>query len=78
MEVLFDLDTEAKDLAAELGLNLVRAGTVGSHPKFVTMIRELVEERIAGKSRKVIGEFGPSHDVCPVDCCLYTPTRPTG
>ncbi len=76
MEVLFDLDTEAKDLAAELGLNLVRAGTVGSHPKFVTMIRELVEERIAGGPRLAIGEFGPSHDVCPVDCCLYTPGRP--
>jgi len=76
MEVLFDLDTEAKDLAAELGLNLVRAGTVGSHPTFVRMIRELVEERIAGGPRLAIGEFGPSHDVCPMDCCLYTPSRP--
>ncbi len=76
MEVLFDLDTEAKDLAAELGLNLVRAGTVGSHPTFVTMIRELIEERITGTPRLAIGEFGPSHDVCPADCCLYTPGRP--
>jgi ferrochelatase len=76
MEVLFDLDTEAKDLAAELGLNLVRAGTVGSHPKFVRMIRDLVEERIQGTPRLAIGEFGPSHDVCPADCCLYTPVRP--
>lgn len=77
MEVLFDLDTEAKDLAAVLGLNLVRAGTVGSHPLFVRMIRELIEERIAGTPRLAIGEFGPSHDVCPIDCCLYTPGRPT-
>lgn len=76
MEVLFDLDTEAKDLAAGLGLNLVRAGTVGSHPTFVTMIRELIEERIAGTPRLAIGEFGPSHDVCPTDCCSYTPGRP--
>ena len=39
MEVLYDLDTEAKDLCAELGLNLVRAGTAGTHPKMAAMIR---------------------------------------
>src|SRR5690606_27148496 len=45
MEVLFDLDTEAKQVASEIGLNLVRAGTVGTHPDFVGMIRELILER---------------------------------
>ncbi len=75
VEVRYDLDIEARQLADELGLNLVRAATVGSHPKFVGMIRELVEERVRGVPKRAVGKFGPSHDVCPVDCCLY-PTTP--
>jgi len=70
MEVLYDLDTEAKNLAEELKLNLVRAATVGTHPLFVRMIRELVEERMNPSLPKLsIGQFGPNHDVCPVNCC---------
>lgn len=76
MEVLYDLDHEAHDIAGELGMNLVRAGTVGTHPRFVQMIRELVEERISGSEKLALGECGPSHDVCPVDCCKYEPRRP--
>ncbi len=76
MEVLYDLDTEAKELAAELKLNLVRAATVGPHPVFVRMIRELVEERMNPDLAKLsIGEFGPNHDVCPLNCCA-PPARP--
>jgi ferrochelatase len=48
MEVAFDLDTQAREHARALGLNMVRAGTVGTHPKFVGMIRELIEERLSG------------------------------
>ena len=78
MEVLFDLDEEAKEKAGELGLNLVRAGTVGTHPRFVRMIRELVEERMnPGQERPALGTFGPNHDVCPADCCFSgAPARP--
>lgn len=77
LEVLYDLDTEAKQLCDELGINMVRAATVGTHPRFVRMIRELINERITDSSdRLALGNFGASHDVCPVDCCLYTPTRP--
>lgn len=76
MEVLYDLDHEAHDLAGELGVNFVRAGTVGTHPRFVRMIRELVEERISGAEKLSLGACGPSHDVCPVDCCKYEPRRP--
>lgn len=76
MEVIYDLDDEAQKTAAAVGLNLVRAGTVGTHPRFVRMIRELVEERIAGHvERPALGMLGPCHDVCPVDCCL-PPPRP--
>lgn len=71
LEVMFDLDTEAKALADELGMNMVRAATVGVHPRFIEMIRELIVERMEpGAQRPAVGNFGPSHDVCPVDCCL--------
>jgi ferrochelatase len=80
MEVLYDLDTEARALAAELGLNMLRAATVGAHAEFVSMIRELVLERLdPARPRRALGDFPPSHDVCPVDCCLPgtpTVTRP--
>ncbi len=69
MEVLFDLDTEAKNVCAELGLNMIRAETVGTHPRFVSMIRELILERINGTEKQYLGGLGPSHDVCPEDCC---------
>jgi ferrochelatase len=59
MEVLYDLDTEAKQLADEIGLNIVRAATVGTHPEFVSMIRELIVERLTN-----------SQDVCATNCCL--------
>jgi ferrochelatase len=74
MEVLFDLDEEAQHKAQELGLKLVRAGTVGTHPRFVRMIRELMEERLGDSPQRLaLGECGPSHDICPVDCCKYEP-----
>jgi len=77
MEVLFDLDEEARHKAGELGLNLVRAGTVGTHPRFVRMVRELALERMsADPVRLALGSLGPSHDVCPADCCRYEPRRP--
>lgn len=80
MEVLFDLDTEAKEACEKLGVEFQRAATLGVHPKFVRMISELLKERIyATEGRPAIGELGPSHDVCPEDCCLYPrPTRPPG
>ncbi len=71
MEVLYDLDTEAKQTAAALGLNMIRAATAGTHPRFVRMIRELIEERITGRTeRPALGRLGAVPDVCPEDCCL--------
>ena len=70
MEVLYDLDTEARTLCEELGLNMTRASTVGTHPRFVVMIRELILERMNGNSRRPsLGELGPVHDACPAECC---------
>ena len=70
LEVLYDLDTEAAAVSAELGMQMERAATVGTHPDFIRMIRELILERInSALPRLALGDFGPSHDVCPVDCC---------
>ena len=76
MEVLYDLDTEVRTLCERLGINMVRAATVGTHPRFVQMIRELVEERMSDSPQRLaLGGLAPSHDICPDDCCLYEPRR---
>ncbi len=70
VEVLYDLDTEARQLADQLGLNLVRAATVGTHPELIAMIRELIVERTSGTpARPALGSLGPRPDQCPADCC---------
>jgi ferrochelatase len=60
MEVLVDLDTQARGHAGSLGLNFVRAATVGTHPRFIAMIRELIEERLHGRRPPAI---------CQENCC---------
>jgi ferrochelatase len=70
MEVVYDLDTEAQQTCAQLGINMIRAATVGTHPRLVRMIRELVEERMTDfPHRLALGTLGPGHDVCLPDCC---------
>lgn len=77
MEVLFDLDEEAAQLCQERGIKMARASSAGTHPDFVEMICGLVQERLGKSNEKpALGELGPWHDVCPQDCCLYTPRRP--
>jgi protoporphyrin/coproporphyrin ferrochelatase len=77
VEVLYDLDDEARRACEAIGLSMVRAGTVGTHPRFVAMLGELVEERVRGTpERRALGRYGPVHDACPDDCCP-PPARPT-
>ncbi|WP_431784824.1 ferrochelatase [Streptomyces chumphonensis] len=81
MEVLYDLDTEALAKARELDLPVVRSATVGTDPRFVAGLRELVLERAATErgeapQRCALGALGPSHDVCPVGCCPARAPRP--
>jgi ferrochelatase len=61
MEVLYDLDTEARETCLELGLQMVRAGTVGTHPLFIAMIKDMVDERLRNED--------PLFDQCAEDCC---------
>jgi len=63
LEVIWDLDNEAKETAAELGLAFARAGTAGTHPAFVASIRELLVERRAGG----LPRLGTN---CPASCCF--------
>lgn len=65
MEVLYDLDTEAHDLCNEIGLKMARAGTAGSHPKLIGMIRDMV---LNAQTTPVLAH-------CEAGCCP-TPQRP--
>ncbi len=70
MEVLYDLDIEARQLCDSLPLPMARAKTVGVHPQFVGMIRELILERTSpGVERRALGTLGPRQDVCEKNCC---------
>ncbi|MEU9136787.1 ferrochelatase [Streptomyces sp. NPDC048404] len=81
MEVLYDLDTEARAKARELGLPVSRSATVGSDPRFAAAVRDLVLERAAAESgrqvtRCALGALGASHDLCPVGCCPARSPKP--
>jgi ferrochelatase len=76
IEVIYDLDTEVQAIARERGVNMVRAPTVGVHPKFLQMIRELIEERLGLCQPRAIGQYPPSHDLCRADCCPAPARRP--
>ena len=70
MEVLYDLDVEARQVCDSLALQMTRAKTVGVHSRFVGMIRELILERTnPGSERRALGALGPRADVCAEDCC---------
>lgn len=43
VEVLYDLDVEARRLAEELGLRLHRAAAVNDHPAFIEMLADLAK-----------------------------------
>ena len=77
MEVVYDLDTEAKALSRKLGMNFIRAATVGTHPRFIKMVNELIDERLGGLTpRQALGKYGPCEDFCPVDCCPMGRSQP--
>ncbi len=75
LEVLYDLDTEAKALCDGLGMHMVRVPTAGNHPAFIRMLGQLISERISDEPKLAIGLYPPNHDVCPADCCP-APQRP--
>jgi len=78
MEVIYDLDTQAQQLCQKLGILMARAGTAGTHPAFVTMIRNLIEERMYDRPRLAAGQLGASKDLCDSQCCPLTSAAETG
>ncbi len=70
LEVVWDLDVEAAETAQRVGLRFARAATPGDDPRFVTMVRELVLERMDAEApRRQLGTL-PTWDTCANDCCL--------
>ena len=77
VEVLYDLDTQAQEQVAALeGFTAKRAATVGTDPRFVAMLRELVVERLAGEELPSHGALA-TYDRCPVGCCAVPARRPS-
>jgi ferrochelatase len=72
MEVMWDLDTEALEAAAEAGLRAVRTPTPGIDPAYVSGLVDLIEERLRGTpatDRPHRTPLGPWFDVCRPGCC---------
>lgn len=65
MEVLYDLDTEARTLCDQLGMKMVRAGTAGAHPKLISMICDMV---LHSPTTEILAHCEPG--------CCPTPQRP--
>ena len=60
LEVLYDLDVEARETAERLGLPLARAASAGTHPAFVAAIREAIEERLdPAAPKRALGRLRP-------------------
>ena len=66
MEVLYDLDTEARALCDQLGMKMVRAGTAGAHPKLVSMICDMV---LHSPTTEILAHCEPG--------CCPAPQRPS-
>jgi protoporphyrin/coproporphyrin ferrochelatase len=66
MEVLYDLDTEARALCDQLGLKMVRAGTVGAHPRLVSMVCDML---LHAPTTEILAH-------CEPGCCPAPPQRP--
>jgi ferrochelatase len=65
MEVLWDLDTEAAQTAADAGIGFARVATPGVHPAFVAGLVDLIAERVhdtPGAERPHLTALGPWPD----------------
>ncbi|WP_067536923.1 ferrochelatase [Nocardia crassostreae] len=80
LEVIWDLDNEAKARAAELGMAFARAATPGPDPRFARMVADLVDEYRKGATRLRLSattSLGCTVNgaPCVVGCCEL-PARP--
>ncbi|GAA2387105.1 MULTISPECIES: ferrochelatase [Gordonia] len=70
LEVIWDLDSEARELAAELGMGYVRVPTVGTDPVFLSMIVDLIERYADGGGDVTAMGCGDNGALCRPDCCV--------
>jgi ferrochelatase len=74
LEVVWDLDTEAADRAAELGMGFARAATAGSDPRFAELVVELVAEHLDGRTPRKLSDLTlagctVNGEPCAPGCC---------
>lgn len=80
VEVVWDLDTEARERAAARGIGFARAATAGPDPRFADMVVELMAEHLADAPPRRLSEIpsagcGVNGELCAVRCC-EPPPRP--
>src|SRR4029079_10244340 len=81
VEVVWALDTEARERAAELGMGFARAATAGPDPRFADMVVELIAEHLHESAPSHLGDVAGAGctvngAACAIDCCAPAP-RPT-
>lgn len=72
LEVLWDLDTQARATADEVGLSMIRVATPGADARTVAMVCDLVRERlddVPPVQRVRVGSLAASPDRCAPGCC---------
>jgi len=69
VEVVWDLDKVASEIAEEQGLRFARVATPGISGAFVSGIVDLLEERINSAEPLALSDLGPWPDRCPIGCC---------
>jgi ferrochelatase len=69
IEVVWDLDNEAKAIADEENLRFIRVPTPGKSQEFVAGLVDLLEERLTQSTPKALSPLGPWADFCSADCC---------
>ncbi len=76
VEVHWDLDVVAREVADKREVVYRRVPTPGSDPRFVTGLADLIVERLdPSRPREHLTDLGPMPDVCAVRCCLPTGAR---
>ncbi len=69
VEVVWDLDHEARATCDALGVAMRRVATPGTQPRFVAGLADLIEERVSGRPAAALTPLGPWASTCATGCC---------
>jgi ferrochelatase len=74
LEVVWDLDNEAAERAAELGMGFARVPTPNGDPRFAQLVVELIREHTAGAPVRALSDFPNAGCTvngapCAIGCC---------